>query len=225
MRVVAALLLVPHVAAGTTAVGGGLVALVTTKGGRRHRAAGRVFAAAMLGVVVTAAMLTAIAPDAYFAALTVGAAAPAFSGYRVVRRRRPDLDPRQRATALDWAVTLALLAVAIPLAAMALRSPAMTNRGLILALAGAAAAHASYDLWRFAAPTAWPRGPRVWLFEHIVRMVASYFAAVAAFSGSVLLLLDPPWRQLWAVILGQWLTVFFLVRHRRGPPNRAAALA
>ena len=54
------------------------------------------------------------------------------------------------------------------------------------------------------------------MFEHIVRMLAAYFAALAAFSGSVLVLFDPPWRQLWAVILGQWLTVMFLVRYRRG---------
>jgi hypothetical protein len=181
----------------------------------------------MLGVIASAAVLALANWNVYFAALTVGAAAPAFSGVRVLRRKRPDLDPAQRATALDWTVSAAILAAAIALLSLAWIQPATRNRGLVFALAGAAAAHMVYDLWRFARPTRWPRGPRVWLFEHIVRMLAAYFAALAAFSGSVLVLFDPPWRQLWAVILGQWLTVAFLIRYRRGlrhPPVNVPAL-
>jgi hypothetical protein len=53
-------------------------------------------------------------------------------------------------------------------------------------------------------------------------MTATYFAALAAFSGSVLVLLDPPWRQLWAVILGQWVTFALLYRYRRGLRSRAS---
>jgi hypothetical protein len=220
-EVVSGSLLVIHIAAGTVAIVAGLVALLTEKGGRRHRAAGRVFSLCMLCVLSSATILTILSRNLYLGALTVGAGAPAFSGWRVLRRKRPDIDPSQRATALDWTVSIVLLVAALSLLRVALGDPTMTNRGLVFALAGAASAHMTYDLWRFANPTRWPSGPRVWLYEHIVRMVATYSAALAAFSGSVLVLFDPPWRQLWAVILGQWVTFVLLWRYRNGLRRRA----
>jgi hypothetical protein len=41
----------------------------------------------------------------------------------------------------------------------------------------------------------------------------------------VLLLLDPPWRQLWAIVLGQWLTVFLVVRYRKGLARKPRPVA
>ena len=225
MRLAVVILLGIHIAAGTVAIGAGLAALVTEKGGRRHRKSGRIFSLCMLCVLVSATILTIIERNLYLAALTVGAGAPAFSGWRVLRRKRPDLDPLQRATALDWTVSIVLLLAALALLWIAAGGGRIANRGLVYALAGAASAHMTYDLWRFANPTRWPRGPRVWLYEHIVRMVATYSAALAAFSGSVLVLFDPPWRQLWAVILGQWLTFVLLWRYRNGLRPRASKAA
>jgi hypothetical protein len=216
MRTLVVAILALHVGAGTVAIGGGLVALVTTKGARVHRGAGRVFSRSMLAVIASAAVLALASWNVYFAALTIGAAAPAFSGVRVLRRKRAHADPLQRATALDWSVSVVIFTLASALLMLAWMQPATRNRGLVFALAGAAVAHMLYDLWRFTFPTRWPSGPDVWLFEHIVRMLAAYFAALAAFSGSVLVLFDPPWRQLWAVILGQWLTLMFLFRYRHG---------
>jgi hypothetical protein len=46
-------------------------------------------------------------------------------------------------------------------------------------------------------------------------MIGGYFGAVAAFSGSVLLLLPEPWRQLWATSLGQTLAVVLVIYYRR----------
>lgn len=216
MQLVRGVLLVVHIAFGAVAVGSGFVALGTEKGGRRHRAAGRIFAVSMLFVLVSAAVLTIISRNMYLAALTVGAGAPAFSGWRVLRRKRPDIDRAQRATALDWTISIGLLVTALILVRIAVGNPLLTNRGLVLALGGSASAHMTYDLWRFTNPTRWPRGPRVWLFEHLVRMVAAFSAALAAFSGSVLVLFDPPWRQLWAVLVGQILTFVLMWRYRRG---------
>ena len=45
-------------------------------------------------------------------------------------------------------------------------------------------------------------------------MIGAYFGAVAAFSGSVLVLLDPPWRQLWATTFGQTLSVILVIYYR-----------
>jgi hypothetical protein len=218
-------LLVVHIAGGTVAILAGLVALVSEKGGRRHRASGRVFSLSMLGVLVSAAILTVISRSLYLGALTVGAGAPAFSGWRVLKRKRPDIDPSQRATSLDWSVSIALLVAALLLLGVAFSDPTVANRGLVFALGGSASAHMTYDLWRFAKPTGWPAGPRAWIFEHLVRMTATYFAALAAFSGSVLVLFDPPWRQLWAVVLGQWVMFVLLYRYRHGLRTRSARAA
>jgi hypothetical protein len=46
-------------------------------------------------------------------------------------------------------------------------------------------------------------------------MLGGYFGAVAAFSGSVLVLLPEPWRQLWATSLGQTLAIVLVIYYRR----------
>lgn len=211
-------LLAAHVVAGTLAVIGGLVALVLPKlsrGGRAHRRAGRAFLRCMLVVLGSATGLTLMSLDPYFAGLTASAALGTFSGYRVLRRKRPDLDPRQRATALDWAVTVLLLGVAAGLLALVQLGSVTRNLPVVYALGYGTATYALYDLWRFARPTAFPFGPNLWLYEHLVKMLGAYSGAVAAFSGSVLVFLDPPWRQLWATAAGQTLCVILVVYYRR----------
>jgi hypothetical protein len=46
-------------------------------------------------------------------------------------------------------------------------------------------------------------------------MIGAYFAAMAAFSGSVLVLFPPPWRQLWATMAGTVLSIVMVLRTRR----------
>ncbi len=220
---VTTLLLAAHVALGTVAVAAGLAALVTAKGDRAHRRSGRWFLRSMLVVLASAWTLTIVQLDPYFAGLSASATLGTFSGWRVLRRKRPDVDPRQRATALDWAVTLAALLVALLLAALAHGGVLRRNLPVVLALAYGTLAYAVWDVWRFLRPRAWPFGPRLWLYEHIVKITGAYFGAVAAFSGSVLVLLDPPWRQLWAVLLGQAVAIAFVVQQRGAA--RAARVA
>jgi hypothetical protein len=75
--------------------------------------------------------------------------------------------------------------------------------------------YAGYDLYRFARPLARPFSPNLWLYEHLVKMIGGYFGAVAAFSGSVLVLLPEPWRQLWATSFGQMLAVLLVIYYWR----------
>ena len=212
-------LLVLHIITGTAAGLVGLVALVAPKpvgkGARTHLRSGRLFLYAMLFVITTAALLTAISFNPYFAGLTAAATVAVFSGYRVLSRKRPDLDPRQRARPLDWAVTLAVLAVGVLLTALAATGRVTQNLPVVYSLGAGSVLYAAYDLYRFARPRAWPFTPNLWLYEHLVKMIGGYFGAVAAFSGSVLLLLPPPWRQLWATTLGQTLAVVLVLYYRR----------
>ena len=207
------------------AVGAGLLALLCTKGAGLHRRAGTWFARCMAVVIGAAALLTAIRFNPYFLGLTASALVAVFSGVRVLRRKRPDLDPAERARPLDWAVALAVATVVLLLFVLAGSGRIAANLSVVYSLAGGCLVYAAWDLWRFARPLDFPFSPRLWLYEHLVKMIGGYFGAVAAFSGSVLVFLDPPWRQLWAVSLGQVLAVALVVYYRRRAPRSVHAPA
>lgn len=193
----------------------GLVALLTRKGARHHVRAGRRFLQSMAVVLGTAIGLTFISFDPYFAGLTAASAIAIFSGWRVLGRKRPDLRPTDRAKPIDWIVTTVLLMVAVGLLALAWTGHIHRNLPVVYALGYGTITYALYDLHRFWRPLAFPFGPNLWLYEHLVKMIGGYFGAVAAFSGSVLVFLDPPWRQLWATSLGQTLAVVLVIHHYR----------
>ncbi|HLL77534.1 MAG TPA: hypothetical protein VK421_19920 [Pyrinomonadaceae bacterium] len=219
MRSLALALLVAHIIAGTAAVLVGLVALVAPKPvGRRapaHLRSGRLFLYAMAVVIGTSVALTLISFNPYFAGLTAAATVAVFSGYRVLGRKRPDVNTSHRARPLDWIVTLLILAVGVFLTGLAATGRVTQNLPVVYSLGAGSTAYALYDLYRFARPAGFPFTPNLWLYEHLVKMIGGYFGAVAAFSGSVLILLPPPWRQLWATTLGQTLAVVFVLYYRR----------
>jgi hypothetical protein len=220
MKSLSTFLLVTHIIAGSLAVVVGLVALLTPKpvvraAGGAHKKSGRLFLYMMCVVIGTATVLTLISLNPYFAGLTAAAAIAVFSGYRVLSRKRPDLNPNDRARAVDWLVTLAILAVGVLLIALGAAGGIKRNLPVVYSLGVGSVLYAAYDLYRFARPLAFPYSPNLWLYEHLVKMIGGYFGAVAAFSGSVLLLLPEPWRQLWATSLGQTLAIVLVIYYRR----------
>jgi hypothetical protein len=221
MKSLSTLLLAAHIITGSLAVVVGLVALVMPKpvqaptAGRAHRKAGRLFLYMMCVVIGTATVLTLMSLNPYFAGLTAASAVAVFSGYRVLSRKRPDLNASHRARAVDWLVTLSVLAVGLSLVALGAGGGITKNLPVVYSLGVGSTLYAGYDLYRFARPLARPFSPNLWLYEHLVKMIGGYFGAVAAFSGSVLLLLPEPWRQLWATTLGQTLAVVLLLYYRR----------
>jgi hypothetical protein len=220
MPSLSSLLLVAHIIAGSLAVIVGLVALLTPKpvaprSGSAHRKSGRLFLYSMCVVIGTATVLTLISLNPYFAGLTAAATVAVFSGYRVLRRKRPDLNATQRAHAVDWIVTLLILAVGLLLIVLGASGRITRNLPVVYSLGVGSVLYAAYDLYRFARPLAFPFSENLWLYEHLVKMLGGYFGAVAAFSGSVLVLLPEPWRQLWATSLGQTLAVVLVIYYRR----------
>ncbi|HEY9403740.1 MAG TPA: hypothetical protein VIQ24_13835 [Pyrinomonadaceae bacterium] len=219
MKSLSSFLLVTHIIAGSLAVVVGLVALVAPKpvraAGRAHKKSGRLFLYMMCVVIGTATVLTLISLNPYFAGLTAASAVAVFSGSRVLSRKRPDLDAKQSARPVDWIVTLVILAVGVSLIALGAAGGITKNLPVVYSLGVGSVLYAGYDLYRFARPLAPPFSPNLWLYEHLVKMIGGYFGAVAAFSGSVLLLLPEPWRQLWATSLGQTLAVVLVFYYRR----------
>jgi uncharacterized membrane protein len=205
--------LAAHVASGSAALLLGLPPLLTAKGGRRHRRSGRWYAGTMGVVLASAALMAMLALKPYFAALTVGAAVSTFSGLRVLRRKRPDIDPGQRARPLDWMFLAGAASLLLLLLGHVLAGGAVRNATVFYALIAGSAAYLLWDLWRFLFPAAWPFFPNLWFYEHLVKMLASYSAVVAAFSGSVLYFLPipEPWKQLWSTILFHNLMIGFVL--------------
>ncbi|MCI3180027.1 hypothetical protein C5708_07140 [Caulobacter sp. CCUG 60055] len=203
-------ILMSHIGCGLLAVAVGLAPILTRKGSRPHRLAGRLFVGLTGALLVAAWLMTALRFNAYFAALSATATITLFSGVRVLRRKRPDLDPRQRAAAIDWAAALAVVGVGAWVLVLLLTGRAAGPRATTIALVYAAFLYGGWDLWRFWRPAAWPFSPDLWTYEHLVKMLSAYGAVVSAFSGNFLTVLPTPWSQLWPTLLIQPMAVIWV---------------
>jgi uncharacterized membrane protein len=214
--------LVLHIASGLILAVAGLLPLCTPKGSRAHRRSGHLFAGLMSLLLATAWAMTLMRFNAYFAALSATATLTIFSGVRVLRRKRPDLDPKQRAMWLDWSVTVAVLAVGMWVLALLLTGRATSPKPTTIALVYACFVYGGWDVWRFIRPAGWPFSPDLWTYEHLVKMLSAYGAVLSAFSGNFLTFLPTPWSQLWPTLLFQpvaivWIAALAVRRKRLSP--------
>jgi uncharacterized membrane protein len=209
-----------HVSAGFLLVAVGLIPILSRKGAQLHRWSGRLFVALMSVLLAAAWIMTLLRFNAYFAALSATATITLFSGVRVLGRKRPDLDPRQRARPLDWIATLAVLAIGAWVLLLVAQGRTGGKAAVSAALVYAAFAYGGWDLWRFLRPMAWPFSPSLWRYEHVLKMLSAYGAVISAFSGNFLTFLPPPWSQLWPTLLFQpmaviWIAVLVLDQKRQ----------
>lgn len=206
-----------HIAASLGAVVAGLVPILARKGSPLHRLSGRAFAILMGTLLACAWVMTIIHFRPYFAALSASATLILFSGLRVLGRKRPDLRAEDRATMLDWAVTLATMAVGGWILLIAMSGQLGGRAPVAAALAYGALTTGGWDIWRFLRPLDPPFSPRLWTYEHLVKMLGAYGAVLSAFSGNFLTFLPAPWSQLWPSLLLQpvailWVTILVLRR-------------
>lgn len=214
-----------HIATGVGAVLIGMAPVLTRKGSRAHRLTGRVFAALMAVLLACAWVMTALKMNTYLLALSASASLTLFSGLRVLGRKRPDLRRTDRATILDWIVTLAIAGVGLLILRLVLTGQSSGPPAVSIALVYGALSMSLWDLWRFLRPTDWPFSPELWRYEHLWKMLGAYSAVLSAFSGNFLRFLPPPWSALWPTLLFQTLTVIWiavLVMRKRRPRTAAA---
>jgi hypothetical protein len=195
-----------HILAGITAIVCGTIAIIGAKGKKVHIGAGWIFIYAYAALVVTAVIgIVCFQFRSFLAVATVASSYDVFAGYRVLhlRGRRPK--------SID--ITLSLIALLTPLAfALAIRrlhqpwSPALTWSVL-----GGLFLLATYDLLRIALPPLWLQS--VWLQEHLYKMLAAYIAAAATGAATIFPRLAP-WSALVPVMVGEMLTVCFLLKWR-----------
>jgi len=178
----------------------------------------------MSALLAAAWAMTFLRFNAYFVALSTTASITLFSGVRVLGRKRPDVDPRQRASALDWAATLGVLGLGVWLLYLLISGRSDSPKAVTVALVYAAFLYGAWDFWRFARPADWPFSPDLWTYEHLVKMLSAYGAVLSAFSGNYLKILPTPWSQLWPTMLFQPLAILWIVvlvarrRRRRSSP-------
>jgi len=203
--------LIIHVSTGLCAVLVGVLPIVTRKGGRAHRACGRLFAGLMTVLLVCAWAMTALRFNTYFLALSATATLSLFSGIRVLRRKRPDLNKADRARPLDWAATLGVIGVGLWVLVLLAKG---RSDGPATVSAALAASALTMGAWSFS--------PELWTYEHLAKMLGAYSAVLSAFSGNFLTALPAPWSQLWPTVLFQCLIVVWiatlLIRKRRYTP-------
>jgi len=209
-------LLALHIGLGSIALVVGAVALLSAKGEARHLRAGRAFIRLMVLILASAAILLAIHRfNGFLAGLTVFVSYLTFSGYRVLLRKRPDRSFSDMPRRADWAAALLAVVVGVGLLFAAYRRLLPGSTAVVYSTAIGTIVYATYDLWRFARPLAWPFSPHLWVYEHIVKIMGAYIGVVAAFAGSVLLLFQPPWRQLWPSLVGTPAMILIIIYYHR----------
>jgi hypothetical protein len=187
-----------HIAGGTVSLFAGLGALVTTKGGLRHRQAGKVFLVSMGVVVGTAFVLLPLNPTPFRAILSLVAIFSgylAFSGYRVLSRKRP----AQTAHTVDWIAAGSVIAACLGLSVWGIiwflggRSFGI----VMLVFAGIGIAFGTSDIYLFRTNDA-----KDWMVTHLQRMIGAFIATVSAVSAVNLTPMMGIAAWLWPTVLG-----------------------
>lgn len=167
-----------HIAAGAVAVLAGIGALVTTKGGQRHRLSGKLFVASMAVVVATVFVLVLVDPTRFrviLALVGVFSGYLAFSGYRVLARKRPVDEP----DGLDWVAAAGVVFVCLALSGWGVaRLLGGASFGVVMVVfGGIGVTFGTLDLRTFR-----DGGRESWMVGHLQRMVAAFIATVSAVS-------------------------------------------
>ncbi len=197
-----------HVAAGSVALLIGFAMLVQPKGTATHRWWGRRFGAVTLVVCASAAIGSAFFRFMpLFAVLNVVVTYQLVSGWRVARTRAAG--PR----AADALWTFLGLGAAVALVPVLLRNPDDTPGMILWPTLGALALLLGYDALRWLFPRRWHA--RVWVFEHIYKIVSALFAMLSAMVGNVVRF-GQPWSQILPTVLGALVITWFFVAQIRG---------
>jgi hypothetical protein len=202
-----------HVAAGVVALLSGIGALATAKGGPWHRRAGRSFVVSMGVVVGTVVPLLAFDPTPFRVFLTLVAVFSgylAFSGYRVLSRKRPTDEPQ----AVDWFATAGVVLACAGLGGWGLSLVRGGDSfGLVMVVfGGIGLVFGVGDVWTFRTG-----GRReVWTVSHLQRMIAAFIATVSAVSAVNLADLLGVVAWLWPTIVGTPLIVYWARKYDSG---------
>lgn len=196
-----------HIVAGILAMVAGLVAIVASKRGRLHARAGMVFVYTYSVVILTAVLGVIVFEfRSFLAVATIASSYSLFSGFRATRLRGLRPAPLDRTVA-----AVGLTAPVLFITAMrTLHQP--WNPVLTWTVLGGLIASSSYDLLRMRLPAAWLH--RIWVNEHLIKMIGAFDALTATFAATVLPQFQP-WSAIIPNLVGLFLMRTFVLRGAR----------
>lgn len=225
-------LLVIHIATGFLALVAGAGAMVTRKGQRPHLWSGQVYFWGMAVVTATALPLAVLRSNVFLFAVAILSFYLAFSGYRVVARRRAGA--LGRPARLDWAGMACVLLAGAGLLAYG----AWVGDVVALTFGGVASLLGARDLLVFrrivrGAESAVSAGTArstdsaesvgsarsaeggEWWATHMRAMLGAYIATFTAFAVTNALFLPAPVRWLAPTVVGSFGIAIWVGRYRR----------
>lgn len=213
MTSLAEVLLVIHIAAGFAALVAGAGAMVTRKGQRYHLRSERIYFWGMAVVTATALPLAILRSNIFLFAVAILSFYLAFTGYRVVVRRRAGA--LGRPAALDWAGTWTVL-----LASAGLLVYGGWARGgdvTALVFGGVAGLLGVRDLLvlRRSAGAGGAAASGEWWAAHMRSMLGAYIATFTAFAVTNAVFLPAPVRWLAPTVVGSIGIAVWVARYRR----------
>jgi uncharacterized membrane protein len=198
-----------HILNGTVALVIAPLAMVTVKGGLWHRRWGKIFFWAMAGVALTATVMCLIRSGVFLFLVAIFSFYFALTGYRVLRRKKPE----DRPGLLDWCAAIAMLLAGIVfITTGALDVNLGKERWLRIVFGSFALLLSGTDIRRFFKPSL---SKRAWMFEHMGRFLGAYIATVSAFSVVNFQFLPSLCRWLWPTAIGVPLIIVWQSYYRR----------
>lgn len=170
--------IIVHVSAGLIALMLGLAALSTPKGGKAHRKSGKLFLLFLTIVVVTGLFGVLIFEvNQFLIVITVLSGYNAYSGIRVLKNKTNKIN-RQ-----DVLVALLAISTGIYFLYYMKKIDMYWSPIIIYSTLGALLLIVLYDLLRYLIPQ--KKYGKLWLYEHIYKMVAAFSALLAAATGTI----------------------------------------
>lgn len=183
-----------HVFSGSVALLTGMIALVTKKGSRAHIKSGKYFLIAITIVIFTGLVGVIIFErNTFLLVITLLSGYTAFSGIRVLRHKIyvPVL--------LDYLAAMLVIAAAFYYLYYIRSIGMFWDPVIIYSTLGALALVTVYDLGRYFLSSKVLK--KVYIYEHIYKMVSAFIAILSAFTGTVFANYQP-YSQILPTIVG-----------------------
>jgi uncharacterized membrane protein len=193
-----------HVSAGSLALLVGLSVMLKNKGGRIHRVSGRIFLALLTIVILTGLIgVFVFNRNSFLLVITTLSGYMGFSGYRVVRNRSniPKI--------MD--ISVAVLALAsVTFFIWYFHSIGMIWSPIIIySTVGYLILAVGYDLGRYLIKEG--AYQKLWLYEHILKLVSAFSGLLSAFTGTVFPQYQP-YSQFLPSVLGGFIALYFVFK-------------
>lgn len=204
--------IIVHVTSGSLALLTGITILIASKGKSAHRLLGKLFLAFMLATVITGLIgVFVFGRNSFLLVITILSGYVAFSGYRVVKYKI------NKARILDIAIALLAISAVVYFLYYFKSIGMIWSPVIIYSTVGYLIMIITYDVARYFLPT--KTYAKLWMHEHIFKMVSAFSGLLSAFSGTVFSNYQP-YSQFLPSVLGLWIALGFMAAYQINQQKR-----